>query len=75
MADPAIANVSVCSGVAMLDLGFEIATGARTVCYVEREAHCAATLLARMADAALEPAPVWCGNLQGVEWRKLRGTV
>ena len=31
----------------------------RTVCYVEREAHQAATLVARMEDEALDHAPVW----------------
>ncbi|MEP4081722.1 DNA cytosine methyltransferase [Parasphingorhabdus sp.] len=30
-----------------------------TVCYVEREAFAARTLVARMEDKALDPAPLW----------------
>ncbi|MCC7097260.1 MAG: DNA cytosine methyltransferase [Thermomonas sp.] len=53
-------GLSLCAGYAGLDLGIHIAEPRyRTVCYVEREAHAAATLVARMEDQALAPAPVW----------------
>lgn len=51
--------MSICSGIAGLDQGIHLATGAKTVCYVEREAYSAATLVARMEDQTLEPAPIW----------------
>lgn len=52
--------ISVCAGVGGLDLGVQLAEpAARTVCYVEREAHAAAVLVARMEEGWLHPAPVW----------------
>jgi len=51
--------LSLCAGVGGLDLGLQLACDARTVGYVEREAFAAAVLVARMADAALDKAPVW----------------
>lgn len=53
--------VSLCAGVGAMDLGVGLALGgrARTLCYVEREAFPAAVLVARMADAALDRAPVF----------------
>jgi DNA (cytosine-5)-methyltransferase 1 len=41
--------------------------------YVERDAYAAAVLLARMEDSYLEPAPVWCGNLEGLDTAPFRG--
>ncbi len=35
--------------------------------YVERDAYAASVLLARMEVASLEPAPVWCGNLEDLD--------
>lgn len=68
-------GLSLCSGYAGLDLGIHIAEPAyRTVCYVEREAHAAATLVARMADAALAPAPVW-DDLKSFDGRPWRGRI
>lgn len=68
MADTRFNILSLCSGVGMLDEGVCLAVpGARTVCYVERESGAAALLLARMGDKALEPAPVWCGNLEDLD--------
>jgi len=53
-------GLSLCAGAGGLDLGLHIATpGYRTVGYVERDAYAAATLVARMEDAALDCAPVW----------------
>lgn len=39
-----------------LVLGYD---GFRTVCYVERDAYAAATIVARMADQTLGEAPIW----------------
>ncbi|MBD2842693.1 DNA cytosine methyltransferase [Erythrobacter sp. KMU-140] len=52
--------LALCAGVGGLDLGIRIARpDARGIAYVEREAHAAAILAARMEDGALHPAPVW----------------
>ena len=67
-----LTGLSLCAGYAGLDLGLHIAEPAyRTVCYVEREVHAAATLVARMADAALDHAPIWddLRSFDGAEWR------
>lgn len=65
---PVITCLSLCSGVAGIELGLRRAIPRlRTVCFVERDAYAAAVLLARMEDAALEPAPVWCGNLEDLD--------
>jgi site-specific DNA-cytosine methylase len=45
------------------------------VAYCERDAFCAAVLLARMQDAALDPAPVWCGDLERLPVDELAGRV
>ena len=55
--------LSLCSGVGMLDIGVEeglrhIGIDSRVVGFCERESYAAATLLARMEDSALEPAPI-----------------
>jgi DNA (cytosine-5)-methyltransferase 1 len=56
--------MSLCAGYGGLDLGLHAALrrvgrAPRTVCYVERETYPAAILAARMADGALDAAPVW----------------
>jgi DNA (cytosine-5)-methyltransferase 1 len=58
---PTIYHADVCAGSGMLGLGVKLALGGgmRTVVYVEREAYAAGTLVARMEDAAVDPAPVW----------------
>ena len=45
--------------------------GYRTVGHVERETYAAAILVARMEDAALDPAPVWddVATFDGRPWR------
>lgn len=70
--DVAIRALSVCAGIGGLDLGWRLASGGRTVCYVERDAYAASVLVARMASQALDEAPVWsdlltlpCGLLRG----------
>lgn len=68
-------GISLCAGYAGLDLGLHIAEPAyRTVAYVERESHAAATLVARMADQALAEAPVW-DDLRSFDGRAWRGRV
>jgi len=60
----------------MLDEGVRVALPeARTVGYVEREAFAQGILLARMADQALEPAPIWCGPLEDFPRGEWRGAV
>ena len=69
--------LSLCSGIGGLDLGYSAATGSRTVCYVEREAFAAATLVARMEDSTLEDAPIWddLKTFDGKPWRGKVDTV
>jgi DNA (cytosine-5)-methyltransferase 1 len=68
-----LCGISLCAGVGGLDLGLHLAEpGYRTVCHVERNSFAAATLVARMADAALAPAPVWddLRSFDGRPWRE-----
>lgn len=67
----ALRTLSLCSGAGALDLGVSWAADIRTVCYVEREAFAAATLVARMEDEALDRAPVWddLATFDGAAWR------
>jgi len=65
-------GLSLCSGAGGLDLGLHLACpGYRTVGHVERDAYAAAILVARMEDAALDPAPVWddVATFDGGPWR------
>jgi DNA (cytosine-5)-methyltransferase 1 len=66
--------ISVCSGVGGLDLGLYAACGVEPVVYLEREAHAAAVLVARMEEAVLCPAPVW-SDLTTFDARPLVGLV
>ena len=70
--DACLFGLSLCSGAGGLDLGLTIAIpGYRTVGYVERETFAAATLVARMEDAALDQAVVWddVATFDGRPWR------
>ncbi len=46
---------------------------ARTICYIEREAYCCVTLLARMRDGILDEAPIWddLRTFDGQPWHGL----
>lgn len=72
----ALRALSLCSGIGGLDLGVKraLGDGVRTVCYVEREAYAAAVLVARMAESALDAAPVW-DDLDTFDARAWRGAV
>lgn len=65
--------LGLCSGVGMLEIAVSCATGAIPVCYCEREAFAAATLVARMADKAIPPSPIWddLTTFDGQPWRGL----
>lgn len=68
-------GLSLCAGVAGLDLGLHLAEpGYRAVGHVERNSFAAATLVARMEDQALAAAPVW-DDLKTFDGRPWRGRV
>jgi len=74
-ADACLHGLSLCAGAGGIDLGLTIACpGYRTVCYVEREAYAAATLVARMEDATLDKAPLW-DDITTFDGRPWRGTL
>lgn len=67
--------LSLCSGYGGLELGLRLAgLRARTVCYVEREITAAGVLAARIADGALDDAPIW-SDLATFDARPWRGRV
>ena len=70
--DACLFGLSLCSGAGGIDLGLTVALpGYRTVGHVERETFAAATLVARMEDAALDQAVVWddVATFDGRPWR------
>ena len=68
-------GLALCAGIGGLELGLSLAIGGyKTVCYVEREAYAAATLVARMEDEALDRAPIW-DDLTTFDGRPWRGVV
>lgn len=67
--------LSLCSGAGGLDLGVGLAlSGARAVCYVEHEVTACEVLAARIADGALDDAPIWT-DLHAFDGRPWRGKV
>jgi len=68
--------LSLCSGYGGLDLGLRLALRrrARAVAFVERDARAAATLLGRMEEATLDPAPVF-GDLFAFDAARWAGAV
>lgn len=71
--------LSLCAGVGGLELGISLALGlrggsTRGICYVEREAAAAASLVASMEAGWLHPAPVW-SDLLTFDARPWRGLV
>ena len=60
----ALHTIELFAGVGMLGEGLRAGLGhlgieTRTVCYVEREAFAASAMATRMAEDALDDAPVW----------------
>ena len=75
MDSPSFQVLSLCAGIAGIDLGFKLAVpGARTVCYVENEATACEKLVARMEDGALDEAPIWT-NLKTFDGKPWRGRI
>jgi DNA (cytosine-5)-methyltransferase 1 len=67
--------LSLCSGIAGLDLGIKAAfPQAKVIGYVEREPYCQRVLLARMADGLIDSAPIW-GDLFEFDGKPWRGSV
>ena len=65
-------GLALYAGYGGLDLGVQIAEPwYKTVCHVEREASCAANLVARMEAQELHQAPVWddSATFDGYPWR------
>lgn len=80
VATPILNTLALCAGVGMLDEGFSagceyLGFRARVLAYVERDSYAATTLLARMDEQSLEPAPVWCGDLERFPCGLVRGRV
>lgn len=71
-----ISGLSLCSGLAGLELGLRLALGDadQALRYVEREAYAAATLVAGMENETLDRAPEW-DNLKTFDGTSLRGCV
>ncbi len=71
--------LSLCAGVGGLELGIQLALlyrgeAGRGVCYVEREAAAAASLVASMEAGWFHPAPVW-SDMRTFDARPWRGAV
>lgn len=75
MASRSARIVEICSGYGGLGIALDVALGgARVVCHVEREAHAAAILAARMEDGGISQAPIW-SDLATFDGRPWRGCV
>jgi DNA (cytosine-5)-methyltransferase 1 len=71
---PPVNVLSLCAGVGGLELGIRLALPhARSICFVEREAAAAASLVASMEAGWFHPAPVWSDMLtfDARPWRGL----
>lgn len=76
MNELALSAISLFSGVGMLDEGLRaglryLGIAHRTVCHVEREAHAAGVLVARMEEGSLDAAPIWSDvtTFDATAWR------
>lgn len=68
-------GLAICAGIGGIELGLRLAIEHyTTVCYIEREAFAAAVLMGRMANAAVDSAPVW-DDLQTFDGKPWRGAV
>lgn len=65
-------GIGACAGAGGLELGLSLLLREySTVCWIERDAYAASTLVARMEDQALDEAPVWSdlATFSGGAWR------
>lgn len=71
-----IRGLAVCAGYGGIELGLKLLFGQeyRCICYVEKEAYMAATLVARMEESALDSAPIW-DDITTFEGKLLRGGI
>jgi len=74
MAFHTVVGLSVCSGVAGLERGLQLALvpcGYRCVCHIERDVFAAAVIVAGIQSAALDPSLVWSDvtTFDGNDWR------
>jgi len=67
-------TISLCSGYEGIGLGLREVVPTRTVCYVEIELSAVEILAKRMAEKALDEAPVWT-NLRTFDTEPWRGKV
>jgi DNA (cytosine-5)-methyltransferase 1 len=68
----ALRSLALCAGIGGLDLGVKLARpDHRLVGVIERQAYCAAVLVARMGDASVDQSPVWddLRTFDPVPWR------
>jgi DNA (cytosine-5)-methyltransferase 1 len=71
----ALRSLALCAGIGGLDLGVRLArSDHRLVGVVERQAYCAAVLVARMGDETVEQAPIW-SDLRTFDPAPWRGAV
>jgi len=70
-----VRGLALCAGIGGIELGIKLVYPRyRTVCYVEREAFCAAHLVRRMEEGFLDSAPIW-SDLRTFDGRAWRGKV
>ena len=69
-------GLAICAAAGGLELGVELVLGDgyRCVCYLENEVHAAATLVKRMDEGSLAPAPIW-DDLRSFDGKPWRGAV
>ena len=67
-------TISICSGYGGIELGLREVVPTRTVCYVEIELSAVEILAKRMAEKALDEAPVWT-DLKTFDTEPWRGKV
>lgn len=80
MDNPIINTIGLCSGIGMLEeavrLGCEyFGWRAKPAALCEWEAYATAVLLERMESKALEPCPIWGGDLRDFDGKPFRGLV
>ena len=68
-------GLALCSGIFGIEIGLTRAIpGYRTVCAVEREAYCAAVLVARQKEGSLPQFPIW-DDVTTFDGKPCRGVV